>query len=61
MTDAPARPLLQMRAISKTFGTAKALSGVDLDAYAGEVHALMGENGARKIDADEDPLGRLYR
>ena len=25
----------------------------------GEVLALMGENGAGKIDADEDPLGRL--
>ncbi|MBX9456830.1 MAG: sugar ABC transporter ATP-binding protein [Rhizobium sp.] len=48
MTDAAARPMLQMRAISKTFGPAKALSGVDLDAYAGEVHALMGENGAGK-------------
>jgi ribose transport system ATP-binding protein len=42
------RPMLQMRSITKTFGTAKALSGVDLDAYAGEVHALMGENGAGK-------------
>ncbi|MCV3765941.1 sugar ABC transporter ATP-binding protein [Rhizobium sp. TRM95796] len=42
------RPLLEMRAISKTFGPARALSGVDLDAYAGEVHALMGENGAGK-------------
>ncbi|WP_409526955.1 sugar ABC transporter ATP-binding protein [Rhizobium sp. G21] len=42
------RPLLEMRAISKTFGPARALSGVDLVAYAGEVHALMGENGAGK-------------
>ncbi|SNY93177.1 ribose transport system ATP-binding protein [Cohaesibacter sp. ES.047] len=42
------KPILEMRDISKTFGTVKALSGVALSAYGGEVHALMGENGAGK-------------
>ncbi|MBB4123659.1 sugar ABC transporter ATP-binding protein [Martelella radicis] len=43
-----ASPLLQMEAISKTFGPVKALSDVAMTAYGGEVHALMGENGAGK-------------
>lgn len=42
------KPVLEMRDISKTFGTVKALTGVSLVAYGGEVHALMGENGAGK-------------
>ena len=41
-------PVLEMRNISKTFGTARALSNVSLTVRAGEVHALMGENGAGK-------------
>ncbi|MFO1107193.1 MAG: sugar ABC transporter ATP-binding protein [Amaricoccus sp.] len=41
-------PLLDMRAIAKTFPGVKALKGVELTAYAGEIHALMGENGAGK-------------
>ncbi len=39
---------LEMRGISKTFGPVRALSNVSLTAYAGEIHALMGENGAGK-------------
>ncbi|SFG44836.1 ribose transport system ATP-binding protein [Palleronia marisminoris] len=41
-------PMLEMRNISKTFGTIKALQDVSLRAYGGEVHSLMGENGAGK-------------
>jgi len=41
-------PTLEMRRISKTFPGVKALDGVQLKAWGGEVLALMGENGAGK-------------
>ncbi|MEO0293151.1 MAG: sugar ABC transporter ATP-binding protein [candidate division WOR-3 bacterium] len=40
--------LLRMEKISKSFPGVKALSGVDLEVYKGEVLALVGENGAGK-------------
>lgn len=41
-------PVLQLCAISKSFGPVKALQQVDLSLQAGEIHALAGENGAGK-------------
>ncbi|MFD5632803.1 hypothetical protein ACFWJM_01440 [Streptomyces sp. NPDC127077] len=39
-------PVLRVRGVTKSFGGAAALTDVDLDLYPGEVHALMGMNGA---------------
>ena len=41
-------PILQARGITKRFGHVEALRGVDFDARAGEVTALIGDNGAGK-------------
>ncbi len=43
-----APPILQMRRIDKRFPGVHALKGVDLEMSAGEVVALLGENGAGK-------------
>ena len=40
--------ILQLRTISKRYGGATALSEVDFDVQQGEVHGLIGENGAGK-------------
>ncbi|MEA4899985.1 MAG: sugar ABC transporter ATP-binding protein [Christensenellaceae bacterium] len=40
--------LLELRGISKTFPGVKALTDVHFKLHAGQIHALMGENGAGK-------------
>ena len=47
MTDG-AVPLISARGIGKNFATIDVLRDVDLDLFKGEIHALLGENGAGK-------------
>ena len=64
MTAEP--PVLELRGISKAFGSVQALTDVDLEVNRGEVMALVGDNGAGKSTlikcvagihaADEDPM-----
>ena len=41
-------PVLELRGISKSFGSVQALTDVDLEVHHGEVMALVGDNGAGK-------------
>ncbi|HEY2777801.1 MAG TPA: ATP-binding cassette domain-containing protein [Gaiellaceae bacterium] len=46
MSDSP--PLLELRNLTKSFGSVQALTDVDLEVRSGEVTALVGDNGAGK-------------
>ena len=43
-----AEVLLDIKGLEKTFPGVRALKGVNLTVNKGEIHALMGENGAGK-------------
>jgi fructose transport system ATP-binding protein len=43
-----AEPLLTARGLTKAYGHVRALRGVDLDLYDGEILAIVGDNGAGK-------------
>lgn len=46
-TEGPA-PVLRVRGLTKRYGTATVLDGVDLDLRSGRVYGLIGRNGAGK-------------
>ncbi len=48
MSNSPPAPVLAVRHAQKRFGAVHALKGVSIDAYRGEVLALLGDNGAGK-------------
>jgi ribose transport system ATP-binding protein len=48
MTEQAATPILELRGVSKRYGGAVALEQVDFDLRSGEIHGLIGENGAGK-------------
>lgn len=52
--------MLTLSGISKSFIGVNALSGIDLDVRAGEIHALVGENGAGKSTTIKIAAG-VYR
>ncbi|MDX6235697.1 MAG: rhamnose transport system ATP-binding protein [Kribbellaceae bacterium] len=41
-------PLLRVHEVSKSFGAVAAVQNVSFDLHGGEMHALVGENGACK-------------
>ena len=47
-SPAPAVPVLSLRHATKSFGAVRAVVDGSADLYAGEAHALLGENGAGK-------------
>ena len=43
-----ASPVLALRSVSKSFGMTRALADMSITLFPGEVHAIVGENGAGK-------------
>jgi ABC-2 type transport system ATP-binding protein len=52
---------IEVSALNKRFGAAKALDGLDLTVAAGEVHAFLGPNGAGKSTTIRILLGLLRK
>jgi branched-chain amino acid transport system ATP-binding protein len=52
-------PLLEVRALAKSFGALRATDNVDLDVQQGETHAIIGPNGAGKTTLIGQLAGNL--
>lgn len=53
--------ILELRGITKSYGSVTACDGVDLRVDAGEIHGLLGENGAGKSSLMKVLLGLVRR
>jgi ABC-2 type transport system ATP-binding protein len=53
-------PLIQLRALTKRFGSRLALDRLDLDVESGEVFGILGHNGAGKSTAIGMMLGQVW-
>src|ERR687891_25128 len=51
---------IQLNDVVKSFGTVRALDGLDLDVRTGEVHGFLGPNGAGKSTTMRVLLGLLH-
>ncbi|HIY65639.1 MAG TPA: hypothetical protein H9830_05110 [Candidatus Agrococcus pullicola] len=54
-------PLLRVTGLLKAFPGLTALDRVDLDVGPGEIVSVVGHNGSRKVNAHQDPRGRVLR
>ena len=54
------RPVVEVTGLHKSFGGVRALTDASLAATIGEVHALVGENGAGKSTVIKVLGGRLH-
>src|ERR671925_740137 len=51
--------MLEVRALTKTFGALRACDGIDFDVREGETHAVIGPNGAGKTTFISQLAGNL--
>jgi ABC-2 type transport system ATP-binding protein len=59
MASASTDAVISVRGLVKSFGTVRALAGLDLQVGAGEVHGFLGPNGAGKSTTIRALLGLL--
>jgi simple sugar transport system ATP-binding protein len=53
----PAKPVIELRNVSKTFGEVRSLSEVNFSVYPGEIVGLLGDNGAGKSTLVKTVMG----
>ena len=53
-------PALEVRSISKYFGSVNALEDISLSVYSGQVDLRTRRQRRRQVDADQDPLRRVH-